>query len=440
MKIQLTIKTSYLPNWDAYSGVRELLQNGRDAEIEHQAPMTVDWYNDTLRIENEGATIPIKALLLGHTTKLGNSALAGHFGEGLKLAALVLTRAGHDVKIRNGSEVWIPSLEHSETFGEDVLTFNVTGGREYKNRVRVEIGGITKEAWETMKECFLFLGKTKVSDRVDTYYGSLLLDPKMKGRVFVKGIFVQADPEMNFGYDIKDVELDRDRRMVEAWNLKYHTKNILMTALSKREDLFTQFEELLHDPTTEVESIQDAYSMSNLPQLAVDFIANKFVQRHGADAVPVLTLSESKDIEHLGKRGIVVSKQLGTVLAKKLGDALQVKERLAKEETTRYGWSDLSATEKATLEDAVALINAVEALTLDTIEIVDFRDPKLMGQFKGTTGQILLAKKHLANADDTLATLVHETAHRGGGDGEVDHVRRIENLWTGIVRNLRSAK
>jgi len=201
-KIQLTIKTSYLPNWGAYEGVRELVQNGRDAEVEHSAPLTVDWYNDTLRIENDGATVPIKALLLGHTTKLGNSEMIGKFGEGLKLGILALVRAGHPVKIRNGSEVWIPSIERSETFDEDVLTFRIEGGRDPKNRIRVEVGGITKEAWEKMKECFLFLSKPKKDEQVDTYSGGLLLGPKFKGRIYVKGILVQTVPVSSFGFNI----------------------------------------------------------------------------------------------------------------------------------------------------------------------------------------------------------------------------------------------
>lgn len=415
-----------------------MLQNGRDAEVEHQAPLTVEWRDDTLYIENVGVTIPLKAMLLGHTTKVGNSAMIGQHGEGLDTGLLALVRAGHEVKIRNGSEVWTPTLEHNPQFDEEVLTLNVQGGNKPKNRVRIEIGGITKDAWGQMRDCFLFLSKPTVSDRVDTHYGALLLNPKMAGRIYVKGIFVQTDADLRFGYDIKDVELDRDRRMVESWNLKYHTKNIMLLALAKREDLFPQFETMLHDPTTEVDSIQDAYSVGNMPDAVMDFVVARFVGRHGVDAVPVQTLSESKDIEHLGKRGIVVSKQLGAVLAKKLGDSLTVKMRLAKEETARYGWSDLSTEERTTLEDAVALINVVESLTLDVIEIVDFRDPRMMGQFKGATGQILLARKHLQDPAETLATLVHETAHRGGGDGEVDHVRRIEHIWAQIVQNLRS--
>ncbi len=86
-KIQLSIKTDYLPNWGLWEGIRELIQNGRDAEIEMDAPMSVDYKFDrqTLVIKNSGAALTQEALLLGHTTKVGRSDTIGKFGEGLKL-------------------------------------------------------------------------------------------------------------------------------------------------------------------------------------------------------------------------------------------------------------------------------------------------------------------------------------------------------------------
>lgn len=433
-KIQLTIKTTYLSSWDAYCGVRELVQNARDSEVDGH-PLTVDWLNDTLRIENEGAALPHKALLLGHTTKEGRSDQIGKFGEGLKLGVLALVRAGHQVKIRNGGEVWTPCIERSETFDEDVLTFRIEGGREDKKRVRVEVGGITKDAWAKMRECFLFLQKPKKADVIETSYGTLIRGAAHKGRVYVKGIFVQTDPSLEYGYDLKDAELDRDRKMVESWNLKYHTKNVLLAALTKQKSMLVQFTEMLENPTTETETITDSNSAWGVTNEVSKAVADAFKKKHGEDAVPVTSLAESKDVEHLGKKGVVVTKQLGTVLAKTLGDALTVKESLKKEVVKTYSWSDLDVIERASLTDAIGLVNPVEKVSLDEVDIVDFRSDTLMGQFKA--GRVLIAKKYLVDQNETLRILVHEVAHHQGGDGEVQHVHRIENIWKGIVANFR---
>lgn len=434
-KVQLTIETGYLPNWGVYEGIREIVQNAKDAEVEHHAPMTIDWYNDTLRIENAGVVLPLKVLLFGHTTKLGNSQMIGKFGEGLKLAMLALVRAGHDVKIRNGDEVWVPSFEHSETFDDKVLTFRIDGGREARNRVRIEIGGVTKESWEKMKEGFLFLRKPKKDEQVLTHAGTLLLGDKYKGRIYVKGIFVQSNPDTDFGYDLQEVELDRDRKMVESWNLKYHTRNVFLAAMNKKDELFEQFHEMLETPTLETEGLDPTYC--SISPEAAGRILGLFQAKHGPNAIPVANLSESKDVEHLGKKGVVVSKPLGAVLAKTLGDAFTVREGLKKETLKTYGWGELTAQEQSVLSGAVELVNEVERIGLENIDIVDFRSDTLNGQFKDDGGRILIAKKLLTSADDTLCTLIHEVAHRQGADGNKSHVQCIEHIWTGVVRNLR---
>ena len=73
MKLELTIKTDYMPGWGIWEGIRELVQNGRDAEVEQDALLTVRHRkeSDILVIENEGCTLPHEALLLGHTSKIG---------------------------------------------------------------------------------------------------------------------------------------------------------------------------------------------------------------------------------------------------------------------------------------------------------------------------------------------------------------------------------
>lgn len=433
--IPLTIKTTYLSSWGAYEGIRELVQNGRDSEIDGH-PLKVDWHNNTLRLENEGVVLPVKALLLGHTTKEGRSDQIGKFGEGLKLGVLALVRAGHTVRIRNGSEVWVPTIERSETFDEEVLTFRIEDGRKDNTRLRIEIGGITKDAWEQMKTCFLFITKPKEAQITTTYYGSLLTAPEQRGRVFVKGIFVQTDPQLHYGYDLKDAELDRDRKMVASYDLRYNTRQILLLALNKEESLLPTFPAMLESPTLEVESLTDSYGTSSVPEAVAKFVTDDFKKKHGEDAVPVRSLAESKDVEHLGKKGVVVSQQLGTVLAKTLGDALTVKAALKKEVLKKYGWGELADVEKESLTSAVELVNVAEPVTIDEIDIVDFRSEDLMGQFKD--GRLLLAKKHLGDANETLATLVHEAAHRGGaGDGDHSHIARVESIWKTIVAHLR---
>lgn len=435
-KVMLTIKTSYLPTWGAYEGIRELVQNARDAEVEHSAPVKIDWYNNNLRIENEGCTLPLKALLLGHTTKYGNSNMIGKFGEGLKLGVLALVRAGHDVKIRNGSEVWTPTLEYDERFQENVLAFRIETGRECKNRVRVEIGGIPKSDWDKFRDYFLFLGNSKRSEVV-TDNGTLLLDPKFKGRIYVKGIFVMHSPETNFGYDLKDVELDRDRKMVESWNLKYHCRTTFLSAVNKEPSLlFPKFLQMLDLPTLETEGLDEATANYGVSSSIASKVQENFHERYGSNAIPVSNLEESKSVEHLGKRGIVVSKPLGSILAQTFGAKDDLLKSLEKEVTRTLSWGDLSLEDRAKLTDAIRVVNEVEPVDLSDVSIVEFRSDQLLGQYNN--GKILISQRCFER-DEVLLTLIHEVAHRKGEDGEFSHVDKVQEIWAQVYRNLRSS-
>lgn len=438
MKYELSIDASYLDDdrWDAAAGIREFLQNGRDAAIEHDAPLVVTHRDGVLVIENEGAKLSRDSLLLGRSTKRDRQdELAGKWGEGLKLGALALIRAGFKVKIRNGGEVWVPSIEASEKFaGRDVLVFNVETGRQERDRVRVEISHVTAADWEVLKEHYLFLRKG-VKDSVQVDSGALLLGEKQKGCVYVKGILVQRIADLAYGYDLNTASLDRDRRMIEHYDLRAKLRDIWYEATATRPDLIAKFSDLLDAGAVDVEGISD-WNASNMPTIARQQIAQTFATRHGADAVPVDSLADSKDIEHLGKKGIIVKKQLRAVLESVVGSLDTVKRALANEAIQEYAWGDLTAIERANLESAIALVQVVEPVKLADVHVVDFRNPTLLGQFSGNT--ISLARRILVDRSETLATLVHEVAHQHGGDGDKGHVAQLETIWAKIVENLRA--
>ena len=443
-RIELTIDVNYLApiskdggdtGWGLWEGLREIAQNGKDAETEYSAPLTVDWYNDTVRFCNEGCTLPHEALLLGYSSKREREDLAGKWGEGLKLGILALLRSGHEVKIRSGSEVWIPAIVDSEKFKAKVLAFDINGGRKDEKRVRVEVSGITKEEWEELKQRFLFLCPPKDKDIVRIpYEGDLLLGDKYQGRLYVKGIYVEFKPEMMFGYNFLGANTDRDRKMVEEWDLKYHAKSLLFGAASRRPDLMGLVQQTLEQEKPDFAGI-DEYSAARVPAVIVDAAVKTFVERFGEGAIPVANVGESKDIEHFGKTGVVVPRPLKLILSQKLGSFETVKAKLANEAMTHYGWQDLTDAQRKSLEDGMFMVSlAVPSAAMTDVDVVDFHNQDLLGQFKG--GRILLAKRILDDATETLRTLVHEYAHRAGGDGDKGHISAIEHIWGIIVQNL----
>src|SRR3990167_7582909 len=318
-KIELSIKAAYLPGWSLYEGIRELLQNARDAEVQDDAKMSVKHVYrirdkrpiGALVISNDGTTIPKESFLIGHTTKLGRNDLAGQYGEGFKLACLVLLRLGLDIKIRNGSETWVPEISRSDKFNADVLKFDITGGHKYEDRVQIEVLGVELDQWEEIKTKFLFLNPPVEQSVINVYKGRVLIGPEHQGNLYVKGMFVCHDSALYFGYDAENADIDRDRRMIS--DQSELTSGLLGAALISGK-LTDKVYELLHEGSREVSSLH--YFVGASEQ---DAIAKKFLSQYGEDALPCNDEDEVAELGHLGKRGIKVPYQLRSILQTKLG-------------------------------------------------------------------------------------------------------------------------
>ena len=277
-------------------------------------------------------------------------------------------------------------------------------------------------------------------DRIDTDHGALLLREEHRGRIYVKGIWVMDDPKLNYGYDYDKggVSLDRDRRMISSWDREWQNSRIWREAASRRRDMFDSFVEMLEqdaDDVTGFEGSAGDYLDSDLAQQ----VAAKFTEKHGEKAVPVETLEQSKDIEHLGRKGVIVPKGLGNVVKKTLGSREKISEELRGEVLQKYGWHELEQDEKLVFEETVAMVEEANPLgdneIFGRIDIVDFRSEGLLGQHKDE--RYLIAKKLLSDRDELLATLIHEVAHDSGMDGAKSHVAAIEAIWSNIVSKLR---
>jgi hypothetical protein len=434
-KIDLSITAAYLPDWGLAEGVRELVQNARDAEIQFGARMAVRHDKGSrLIIENEGVELPHEALLFGTTTKLERDDLIGRFGEGLKLGILALVRSGFPVRIRSGSEVWVPEIVRSEKFKARILSVEIRGGNEPRKRVRVEVAGISEAGWESLRSNFLFLQKLRASDQVETPAGTLLLHDDFAGQIYVKGIRVARRENVRYGYDLVHAKVDRDRRMLDEHDVKNETSRIWQDAIARRPDLEGPLYQLLKQES----AVDAAHASWHLSEAQRKALADRFVNEFGSAAVPVESSGESMQIEHLGRKGIVAARPIREALRTVFGTVDSLKRELAKEIVRRWSWADLATTEQRCFTNAVRMLKSATDVRVEAIDIVDFRSETLRGLYDGEARKIRIARRLLNDEAATLAELVHEAAHSvsAASDGTKDHVQAIELIWTEIYREM----
>lgn len=215
----LPLSRDYVRRWGVTEAIRELLQNMLDSE----SPNEFSIVGHQLSITSRFDTLPASTLVLGNTSKSDDPDSIGSFGEGFKLALLVLTRLGYPVTVLNGSVQWTPEFVHSEAFGTEVLQIQESP-LENNQGLTFVIDDLTHEDTTLVSEMCLFM-QGPMTDVIGTRYGSIL--PSRSGKLYVGGLFV-CETDLDYGYDVlpEHIKLERDRQTVDSWDLQYMTKTM----------------------------------------------------------------------------------------------------------------------------------------------------------------------------------------------------------------------
>jgi len=455
-KIELSLHKNYVPTWSIWEGIREIMQNAMDENDKgHKISVVHSAKKEILTIGNEDSELTIPNLLIGYTTKAGDKEARGEKGEGLDLGLLALTRAGVTVEVRTPTETWVPVIEFSQKWGEEILYIKTRAVQKRREGTYISIKGITLEMWAQIENRFLDFQSYKEEDRISvSYYGDLLLEHKYKSKIYVKGIYVQTDKDLKFGYNLNTVGLDRDRRMVASHDLDWSLSKIISGAVSQRpEKMKAIVWEMINNEVRDVMG----FSKYNSDESIKKAMAEMFTKEHGEDAVPVDSIGQSEEMVSVGKRGVVAPRVLRDIVDGEVDSVEKVREKLALSTTKTHSWDDLTEVEAGVLTKAAKTIDfalnlfrgnknlcfAMESTelyscpddrVLDMIQIVDFRKDTIRGMCDTKSGEIQIARVCLGNYHITLRTLIHELAHRfsKSGDARVQHAYTTESIWLAV--------
>lgn len=234
-KVELTLAPTYLPTWTIVDAVRELFQNALDQETANPDNyMSVEYDEDAqkLAISNAESALTIQSLLLGVTTKADEPNAIGQFGEGYKIATLVLLREGKNVTFYNygAKEIWHPRFVKSKRFGTDILTFFIDKVAVWDKvpnaSLTIVVDGITPDEYHDQivpSNLHLMPNYTVSYEHPD--HGRIIGLMAEKQEVFVNGLKVCSIPGFTYSYDLKPsvVPLDRDRHKVANFDLLWET-------------------------------------------------------------------------------------------------------------------------------------------------------------------------------------------------------------------------
>ena len=207
-RFEYLISEDYVSSWGITQARRELLQNAMDCggmEICGTSLM------------NDGV-IPQEAWLLGVSIKDGDDAI-GQFGEGLKLALLVLLRSGCEVIVRSGDYEYRPALVRSPLFNNKRILEVTRYYEPFGDRTEVEVTPCIQ--WEE-----------GVLENPQKY--RLLRDEPV---LYVGGLYVCDLQDFRHGYNLSpvNIKLGRDRDVPDLSSLTVETARLISETLSPSE-------------------------------------------------------------------------------------------------------------------------------------------------------------------------------------------------------------
>ncbi|MEU4217191.1 hypothetical protein [Actinoplanes sp. NPDC026623] len=232
------ISPDYVKSWTPVRALCELIANALDED-----PLArVSWAGGVLTIADDGPGIPEEGLVLGHSTKAGNQ--IGQFGEGKKLAALVLARSPEigQVRCETVGYGFTPTVERRHLLnglvpsrsaqGTEMLVYHLYRiGRTKGTVFTVACTGVLAE-----EAIGRFRALSEPGYRPPSVPGSCVLDGPV-GRVWIGGVLVNIQPDLLASYDLpldaKGLQ-NRDRTVIEAGALRTAVRAMLATSEDPR--------------------------------------------------------------------------------------------------------------------------------------------------------------------------------------------------------------
>ena len=225
--INYPITAAYVSDWGLREALREIIQNALDA-----GDMQIGRHNGDDNhwvISNQGS-FDREVLLLGNSIK--SDGAIGKYGEGMKLAMLVLARL-NIVHYVEAGEASYKGAFYLSSFKEP--TFVIYEGQSSASErvefhIHYDISNIVHDIYKDIDHGFCEEG------------------------LYVNGLYVSDLPGFRYGYNMPNsmVNLDRDRRSVDTAVVKAYAAKLILA-----EKTYAEIADLLFDQVQDVDSLFD---------------------------------------------------------------------------------------------------------------------------------------------------------------------------------------
>lgn len=322
---ELSLTENYVSDWTFNDAIRELIQNGTDQEIldsENEFSLEYDGYEKILRLKNSKSKLKINTLLLGRSTKSKNEDTVGQFGEGYKIAALVLNRLGKTFTIYNNEkkEVWTSRFKNSEKWKEKILSFYISQRETEETGLCIEVGNVSLDEYRGLSDVWIKFDEDEYMgmNMVVTSYGDILTDEYTSGKVYVNGLYVHCNADLKYGYDFKPkyMKLERDRKACDSFNAREITCRMIAEGMVNGDIPIDEVNRMVEENVDDVFNFEYNTYENDVQKVQEVLIKAFDKQNPQPYSIPVSTNSEVKKVKAYGGNPVVVPNKVAKLLKK----------------------------------------------------------------------------------------------------------------------------
>lgn len=208
MKYNLNLTKNYCAHWGLREALRELIANtiDEDGQIEYDDYEDEDNPDCGSLVLTTYSNLPIDAFLMGYSVK--NAGAIGQYGEGLKLAMLVLTREGLNFNFVSGNKTYTFEFIKPEGFEQETLHLIVDERATMSQGTLICIDDVSRITYELV---YLHADIGLLENSIGLYCKGLLVEPgfKVKYNSVSYGLNIPYSIESN-----RDRNYFSDRRLI----------------------------------------------------------------------------------------------------------------------------------------------------------------------------------------------------------------------------------
>lgn len=334
---ELSLTPNYVSDWTFNDALRELIQNGIDQETirpDNKFSIDYDEGKEVIRLVNKNAKLKISTLLLGKSNKSNDEDTVGQFGEGYKIAALVLNRLGKTFTIYNNEkkEIWTSRFKNSAKWGSEILAFYIEKqpDADEKNLV-IEIGHVNWTEYDGLSDIWLGLSaEYDETEKVETSYGEILLGEEMTGKTYVNGLYVACNEELKHGYNFKAkyINLERDRKACDSWNAREVTARMTAEAMVQEKMEIETVRRMIEENANDVYNMEFNQYCDDIKEVKKMLIHEFDKQNILPMSIPVGNAEDARKVKAYGGNAVLVPSKVAALLKDETMERIEQLENL----------------------------------------------------------------------------------------------------------------